>query len=81
MANPYYDYDWNVWYETAKQLLNKKVRITQAQNPFQNEEGWINDILSPDQGKNWNRVLVQPERDPNTLVELGQGDYIILQQQ
>jgi hypothetical protein len=75
--NQYFDYDYAVWFETAKQLLNRKVKITQAQNAFQNEFGWINDVLSPDGGKSWNRILVQPERDPNVLVELGQGDYVL----
>lgn len=72
------DYDYAAWYESAKALLNRKVKITAAQNPFQNETGYINDVLSPDKGKSWNRVLVQPDRDPNQLVELGQGDYVII---
>lgn len=78
MTNPYYDYDFAAWYEAARGLLNKKVKITAAQNEFQNENGYINDVLSPDKGKTWNRVLIQPERDPNQLIELGQGDYVIL---
>lgn len=80
MSSPYYDYDWQTWFNTAKELLNRKVKITQAQNEYQNQNGWINDILSPDQGKNWNRVLVQPESNPDVLVELGQGDYVVLAQ-
>lgn len=78
MASPYYEYDFAAWYESAKALLNRKVKITAAQNPFQNETGYINDVLSPDKGKTWNRVLVQPDRDPNQLIELGQGDYVII---
>jgi hypothetical protein len=77
MTNPYFDYDYATWFETAKELLNKKVRITQAQNPYQNELGYINDVLSPDRGRTWNRVLVQPERDPNILIEMGTGDYVL----
>jgi hypothetical protein len=79
MTNPYYDYDYAAWYEAAKALFNKPVRITAAQNPFQNERGIINDVLSPDKGKTWNRVLVQPDSDPNQLIELGTGDYVVLQ--
>jgi len=75
--NPYYNYDWAVWFESAKTLLNRKVKITQAQNPYQGQMGWINDVLSPDGGKSWNRIAVQPESDPNVLVELGQGDYVL----
>lgn len=78
MTNPYFDYDYAAWYEAAKALLNKRVRITQAQSEFQNEYGFINDVLSPDKGRTWNRVLVQPERDENILVELGTGDYVVL---
>jgi hypothetical protein len=79
--NQFYDYDWAVWFETAKTLLNRKVKITQAQSPYQNQFGWINDVISPDQGKSWNRILVQPEADPNVLIELGQGDYVLQQLQ
>jgi hypothetical protein len=75
--NQYFDYDYGAWFESAKNLLNRKVKITQAQSPFQNEYGWINDVISPDQGQSWNIVSVQPERDPNVLITLGQGDYVL----
>lgn len=75
--NQYFDYDYAAWFESAKNLLNRKVKITQAQSPFQNEYGWINDVISPDQGQSWNIVSVQPERDPNVLITLGQGDYVL----
>ena len=77
--NPFYNYDFAAWYGSAKALLNKRVKITQAQNPFQNELGYINDVISPDQGRSWNRVLVLPDRDQTQLIELGQGDYVIQQ--
>lgn len=80
MTNPYYDYDWAVWFEAAKALLNMPVKITAAQNPFQNQTGYINDVISPDKGKTWNRVLIQPDSDPNQLIELGQGEYVLLRQ-
>lgn len=78
MANSFFDYDYATWYESAKALLNRKVKITAAQNPFQNQNGYINDVLSPDKGRTWNRVLIQPESDPNQLIELGQGDYVVI---